>query len=433
MRFTLEVIRGRKGDCLLLHLGSTQDPHLLLIDGGPSGVYESHLRPRLVDIREERGLSDDESLFLDLVMVSHVDDDHINGILDLTGELIEATNERRAQLVQVFALWHNSFDNIIGNDPAKLLSAVDSVTASTGVDMPEDIEIDPDDSGVTQKDVQASLRVLSSIRQGAQLCRDAERLDWSTNPHFDDRLIVASAGQDDIEIADTKFTVVGPLKAEVQALQREHDKWLRQLEREGKTPEEILSAYVDNSVPNLSSLVFVVEHDGKRILLTGDARGDKILEGLVLKGFLQDSDDSTAHFDILKIPHHGSEHNVDVDFFHRVTADHYVFSGDGEHGNPERKTFEMLFEARGDAPFQIHLTYPVDEIDHERELDWIKQQAKEIRKKRTKPSQVVREDWSHNKHSLAKLFESQAEMADRIHVVFSGTPHTIHLGDACHS
>ena len=57
-----------------------------------------------------------------------------------------------------------------------------------------------------------------------------------------------------------------------------------------------------------------------------------------------------------------------------MTADHYVFSGDGEHGNPERATLEMLLDARGtDAGYTIHLTYPVEEIDTERKADWVRE------------------------------------------------------------
>jgi len=53
------------------------------------------------------------------------------------------------------------------------------------------------------------------------------------------------------------------------------------------TPEEALAAYVDKSVPNLSSLVVLAKAGGKTMLLTGDARGDKILEGLELVGALK--------------------------------------------------------------------------------------------------------------------------------------------------
>ena len=84
------------------------------------------------------------------------------------------------------------------------------------------------------------------------------------------------------------------------------------------------------------------------------------------------------HVDVLKVPHHGSANNLEHDFFERITADHYVFSGNGEHGNPERESLEMLFDARGRRRRStLHLTYPIDEIDVGRKKDWEKEQAKE--------------------------------------------------------
>ena len=51
MIFSLEVRRARKGDCLLLHFGSSDDPGLIMIDGGPRAVYKPHLKPRLEEIK----------------------------------------------------------------------------------------------------------------------------------------------------------------------------------------------------------------------------------------------------------------------------------------------------------------------------------------------------------------------------------------------
>ena len=51
MIFSLDVRRARKGDCLLLHFGTADKPGLVVIDGGPKGVYEPHLKPRLLEIR----------------------------------------------------------------------------------------------------------------------------------------------------------------------------------------------------------------------------------------------------------------------------------------------------------------------------------------------------------------------------------------------
>jgi beta-lactamase superfamily II metal-dependent hydrolase len=98
----------------------------------------------------------------------------------------------------------------------------------------------------------------------------------------------------------------------------------------------------------------VVARRRKRMLLTGDARGDHVMRGLQDAGVLTGA---TAHFDVLKVPHHGSDRNVTVDFFRRLPADHYIVSGNGKHGNPEIETLRMLAEARGAAPYTVHFTY----------------------------------------------------------------------------
>jgi hypothetical protein len=49
---------------------------------------------------------------------------------------------------------------------------------------------------------------------------------------------------------------------------------------------------------------------------------------------------------VLKVPHHGSEHNLDEDFAARVTADHYVFCANGEHANPDLRIVRALVGAR---------------------------------------------------------------------------------------
>ena len=73
--FELEALKAKHGDCLLLHWGTDgADRHLALIDGGPNTVYANALQPRL----EELAGGPQGSLRVDLMMLSHIDDDHIN-------------------------------------------------------------------------------------------------------------------------------------------------------------------------------------------------------------------------------------------------------------------------------------------------------------------------------------------------------------------
>ena len=413
MIFSLDVRRARKGDCLLLHSGTRDDPLLVLIDGGPASVYGPHLKPRLLALREARGLGRDEPLPVDMLMVSHVDDDHIRGILDLTRELLDS----QAPFVQVAGMWHNSFDDIIGSEPVELTAAMGGFgAAALAGDLPADVEdaFEGDEREVAL----ASLKVLASIEQGHRLRGDAEKLQVEINPEFDGKLIMASPKSIRLR-RGIEVTVAGPRKKELEALQKKHDAWLKT--QKGKKATAALAAYVDNSVPNLSSIVAMVQAGGKRMLLTGDARGDKILEGLEEVGLLEEG--GKIHVELLKVPHHGSSNNLDDDFFERITADHYVFSGNGEHGNPERESIEMLLHARGDEPFTIHLTYPLEEIDAGREADWDKERAKE--KARGKKQRAA---WNAERQGLVQLFEDRPlRRGQRLLVVDEQAAHVIDL------
>ena len=430
MMFSLDVRRARKGDCLLLHFGPADKPGLVMIDGGPKSVYQPHLKPRLIEIRAARGLDRQSPLPVDLLMVSHVDDDHIQGILDLTRELREASG---APFVRIRRLWHNSFDELIGNDPKELTSHVAAQFGSAALtgDLPGDATVDTDDDE-DEEVVVSTIKVLASIAQGHRLRLDGEALNIPLNPPFDGKLVLAAAGEVAVTTGLT-FTVAGPMQPELIALQKQHDKWLNELKAKGLTPEQALAAYVDKSVPNLSSIVVLARAGNRTMLLTGDARGDKILKGLELAGVLTPG--QRLNVDLLKVPHHGSSNNLTTSFFERITADHYVFSGNGEHGNPERESMEMLFDARGTAPFAIHLTYPIDEVDVERKKDWEKEQAKERaknkkRKAEGKPVKPERDDWSPKQHSLAAFFEKHPlAPGQTLHIVPATGPHVIDLLD----
>lgn len=423
MIFSLDVRRARKGDCLLLHFGSKREPGLVMIDGGPKNVYTPHLKPRLLEIRKARGLDGQEPLPVDLLMVSHVDDDHIQGILDLTREM---TATIRAPLLRVLSFWHNSFDDVIGNTPEELTASVAAQfgAASLAGDLPADATVDSDEE---EEVVIDSLKVLASIEQGHRLREDAEKLGFPLNPEFDGKLILAGAKK--LEVAGgLSFVVAGPMKPELKKLQDKHDEWLKSQKKTKKTGAAALAAYVDKSVPNLSSIVVLAAFADKRMLLTGDARGDKILAGLELAGLLKRG--GNMHVDVLKVPHHGSANNLDDDFFKRITAAHYVFSGNGEHGNPEREAIEMLFNARGKQPFEVHVTYPITEIDVARQEDWKKEQVKEKKKKAAGSKVQPRADWSPSKQSLTAFFRrKKLAKGQKINVVDGKKPHVIDLLD----
>ncbi|MCT7658306.1 ComEC/Rec2 family competence protein [Mycobacterium deserti] len=393
--FSLEVLPAKEGDCLVLRYGSKSKQKIAVIDGGPKGVYKAHLEDRLVQLRTELGVSEQDPMELDWIMVSHVDSDHTAGLIDLTEDI---KSRRPNRFVKPARLWHNTFDDLIGNDARELEKVV---TKSLGTaSLTGDISFDSASEGVAVD----ALMVLANVGKGITLRDNAETLGALLNDGKGG-LVVARADGKAFEVGDgLSFTVIGPMLDEVENLQRKHNEFLESQKRMA-SPLEALAGFLDPSVTNLSSLVLVAELGGKTILFTGDARGDKILEGMQLVGL-----GDRLHVDVLKGLHHGSDNNVTQEFFERVTADHYVFSGNGKHGNPERETLDLLRTARWpDENYKIYFTYEVDDIDRLRKDDWNdKRRMKEAKGKPPGPA------WSVAKHSLAAFFDEHPDMAQRL-------------------
>jgi hypothetical protein len=100
--------------------------------------------------------------------------------------------------------------------------------------------------------------------------------------------------------------------------------------------------------PNRASITLLAEEDGRTVLLTGDAAEEEILEGLDAAGCFVDGNPFWCN--VVKVQHHGSEHNLSRVFASRVLAEQYVFCADGAHGNPNPSVVRTLLETRLEDP-----------------------------------------------------------------------------------
>jgi hypothetical protein len=318
--FSLEALHAKHGDSLLLRYGDPDKPKLIVIDGGPTGVYKRALRPRLETLCEEAG----GTLPIEIVMVSHIDSDHINGVLEWSRELLGDPD--RASQYRVRTLWANSFDDEVkgaGEDPASP-AAPASLAAR-----------------------------VASVNESRQLRGNARGLGWTENKGFDGLVLVPDDKAVAVDLDPLKLTVLGPRQVDLDALHREWEEQIEKLRREGKI-EAAESGGLDQSPPNLSSIVCLAELGGKRMLLTGDALGPKVLAELEAAGVLPKGGE--VELDLLKLPHHGSSRNNTPEFLQRVRARNYVISANGKDDNPDLETLKRLAAARPDDEFTIHFT-----------------------------------------------------------------------------
>lgn len=335
MIFSLEVLQAKFGDALILHFGDDDNHRLMVIDGGPAGVYKNHLKPRLLEWKDE--LSPGKPLPLSMVMVSHMDDDHVNGIVALTNDMLAIKQDQKTPPFKLGNFWFNTFDDIINNLQIPKLAAVASAASVADVNkLP----------GLSKKVERSIAAVIASTNQGRDLRDNAKALSARVNKGFPKKngepgFVRGDKDMGAIDWDGLAITVVHPNQQRLEEYQKKWDADLK-LALEKGDDSIIIAALADRdkSPFNLASIVCLIELDGKTILLSGDSRSDDLLKGLEENGLLDDK--GRLHVNIFKIPHHGSVRNANDDVYKKVTADHYVISADGKHDNPDKGLLDLL-------------------------------------------------------------------------------------------
>lgn len=377
----LTAFQSDKGDCLLLEDGSGK--HRMLIDGGMDTAYRPHVAPAMGRLRKA-------GKDLDVVYVSHIDEDHISGVLQLLDDeaawrvhdhQVKTGNPNHpapstARPPDIGAIFHNSFQDQIRRNrgPIEDMLAATARTLS-GCD-------DPWLADVTQSrrelvaSIPQAMRVSQRIKPG--------QLNIPLNPDFDGKLMMIDPADPgpDLSLGSITLRVLGPFRKDLDKLRKEWNDWLEKHQAIVKTIRDEarrdrgdlgasdLDAVFDPmlqaadtlgaleiatakklgrrsrvTTPNLASLMFLVqEDDGRTLLLTGDGHADDILNGLDHHGAFDAA--GRLHVTILKVQHHGAEHNLHRAFCDAITADQYVFCGNGEHQNPDLDVLQLIYDRR---------------------------------------------------------------------------------------
>jgi hypothetical protein len=366
----LTVFQSDKGDCMLV---TGDDGTNILVDGGMQSSYTEHVAPFMDKLRED-GQS------IDLVYVSHIDSDHIGGVLQMMDDLV-ATKVFEFQTGKgrqwkkpehtppgVARVWHNSFKESVSENAvaiADLLATTASLLKTS---------TDPEIRGLAERNRELATSVPQAIKLRHRLSE--EQLGIPVNEEFGGKLIyVKSRGAPQTSLGNLNIRVIAPFKSELDALREEWDDWLKankeqlgrlqdQMQRDaerignevavvsGETspPGDQLGDIRKVTPPNLASLMLhVTEDHGPDVLLTGDGHPQHILEGLKRHKLLNGGGppkEAGVHLRVLKVPHHASENNMTPDFARRVTADHYITCGNGAHKNPDLAALTALIDAR---------------------------------------------------------------------------------------
>jgi beta-lactamase superfamily II metal-dependent hydrolase len=326
----LHVVQAEFGDCFILEYRSGNESCTIIIDGGPYQTFENHLKPTVQQLLSNRKI--------DLMILSHVDNDHIIGLLDL---LVEIKNQRESgtkELFKISKMWHNSFKNLLllPDEPKQLLA-----------------KLSQDQSLIERRNILESL-IMKGYQQGTDLTKLAKSLKIPINQGFGEVIEV----EHDVKSArlnNINLRILGPTMKNLEKLRKEWNEWLTK-KQQTEITESGLIQILDKSVPNLASIMFLAEIKNRKILFAGDGLGQDIVDILSKNAMLDQS--GKFYVDVLKVPHHGSDRNTSLEFFNTVNAKYYIISANGRDDNPSLNTLKWIIESEstGKSSKKIILT-----------------------------------------------------------------------------
>lgn len=327
--FRVTMLPARHGDSLWVEYGRRK-VRRVLIDGGPEAAYPA-IHDRVLALPAGRRR-------LELVVVTHVDADHVGGVLRLLQD--------RELGLEIGDVWFNGWRHLrrapvkadlLGPVQGEMLSAAirggrrrwnrafgGKAVVSTPKGPPPVVEL------------KGGLRVVVLSPTAAGLTRFLP--EWEKKVR-EAGLEPGSAADARAELARRrpKDLLAGAQKPNVVALaNREFTE--------------------DKSLPNGSSIAFLLEYDGVRVVCAGDAHPGVLLDGLQRYWKHQGGKGEVA---ALKVSHHGSGGSTSPELLKSLQAKKYLISTDGKyycHPDPEGVA-RIVRLGRADKGVELYFNY----------------------------------------------------------------------------
>lgn len=323
----IELLPAAHGDAIWVEYGSARAPRRIVVDGGPAPTYEGGLRARLLALP-----AGDRRL--ELLVVTHLDADHIDGAILLL-------RERQALGVEIDELWFNGWRQL-------------------GRDGPE---------------VYAPLQ--GEFLGGLMELTPALRKGWNRSFRGGPVQAPAAGELPAVELpGGARLTLLSPTANELTRLRARWASAIRDFapgdaaaalkrleERREYRPPEAPAVFAarscgdDRSVANGASIAFLLEVEGVSVLLAGDAHARVLAASL--RRLAAQRGVARVRVDAVKLPHHGSMSNVSEDLLGVLESERWLFSTNGDiFRHPDEETAKLI-AAQQPGPVTLLFNYDV--------------------------------------------------------------------------
>jgi len=308
----VELLPASFGDCILIEYGTAAKTHRVLIDAGLTNTYKNALGPRLQQIVKKTGAP----VRLDLLVVTHIDKDHIRGILPLL--------EEDPPVVVADDIWFNGRKHLSDDLGAKEGEALGELLEAEGLPWNKKFKggavVVPEEGKLPTKKLAggAVITLLSPYRDELHALDDV----WDDTLGSWDEEEPAAPGAPEIDDVLGKRAPLASI--DINSVRDLAD---------AKFSE-------DDTKPNGSSIAFLFEYGKKRILFGADAYPSRLLQSLERYSKVK------VKLHALKVSHHGSQNNLSTDLLDKLDCARFLVSSDGgTYGHPDPEALARIVAA----------------------------------------------------------------------------------------
>lgn len=292
---------------------------------------------------------------IDLLIVTHIDGDHVNGVVQLfnntefsdlqIGKIIFNCFQRKVidDSKELDPSARRRLDALMQKMPPNLLpvsgktSSPEAATLAKAIMQKEEwnmawIKVPVMRNQTINDSELCSITILSPIEEDLDTLLDVFKSEfhkWTQRvfPNYD-VVDQESIFQHIIELADAKAKGKGRVKnAATVTLEDEMIKCAGEDANEKAITES-----------NFASISFVCHTPDKNILVMGDAPSSRVIGGI----FQNDNDKQMIIFDVVKVAHHGSKHNTSISLVQKIDAKDWFITGGNDKQRPSLESIAKI-------------------------------------------------------------------------------------------
>lgn len=370
MQSTITMFPAENGDAFLISMTLENSSFHMLVDAGYKKTFNNHIKNKLIEIRKNGGC-------LDLLVVTHIDSDHISGVIGLFEQNGSIQNP---EIIQINEIWYNSYRHLISlsNSLKPSLNYRDQSCINA-------IEA----QGYKQNEV-VDKNTEISAEQGLSLAKLIDQYGCPWNKRFSG-LAVSNEKLTKVVFSDNiQLILLSPSKEKLDQLEKF---WRDELGEKGFLASELLANSTfeksfeflcsheyesserdtgdissesldveqlsqeefkeDERAANGSSIGFVLEYYDKKFLFLGDAHPALIESSL--KNYYKEN---CIWFDLIKISHHGSKQNTSQSLLNIIDSDIFLISTKGNtHNHPDSVTIAKIINRPSVKKRRLYFNY----------------------------------------------------------------------------